>query len=129
MTRNALVTGAARGIGRSIAIRLARDGINVAVNDINANSDELNNVQKAIEEIGRKSIAIIADVSNEKEVEAMIKRVAFRFRSQIYSFSKLAIPLVPPSPIVTQIRCLSGPKCRLGFKEMFPILYYGLVSK
>lgn len=75
MSRNALVTGAAQGIGRSIAIRLAKDGFNVAVNDIDKLSDELTNVQKTIEGMGQKSIAIIADVSVEKEVESMMKRV------------------------------------------------------
>lgn len=81
MSKNALVTGAAQGIGRSIALRLAKDGFNVAVNDINANSAELNNVQKAIEEIGRKSISITADVSIEKEVESMMKNVATQMGS------------------------------------------------
>ncbi|CAF4775577.1 unnamed protein product, partial [Rotaria sp. Silwood2] len=38
MSRNALVTGAARGIGLAIALRLARDGLNVAVNDIKAST-------------------------------------------------------------------------------------------
>jgi len=76
MSRNALVTGAARGIGHAIALRLARDGFNVAVNDINANSTELNNTQKEIEKMGRKSIAIIADVSNDKEVETMMQNAA-----------------------------------------------------
>lgn len=76
MSRNALVTGAARGIGRAIALRLARDGLNVAVNDINANSAELNDTQKAIEKIGRKSLAITADVSNDKAVETMMKNAS-----------------------------------------------------
>jgi len=76
MSRNALVTGAARGIGRAIALRLATDGFNVAVNDINARSTELNDIQKAIEKIGRKSVAITADVSNDKEVETMMKNTA-----------------------------------------------------
>ncbi len=49
MSRNALITGAAQGIGRAIALRLARDGLNVAVNDININSAKLNDTQKGIE--------------------------------------------------------------------------------
>ncbi|CAF4694628.1 unnamed protein product, partial [Rotaria sp. Silwood2] len=49
MSRNALVTGAARSIGRAIALRLARDGLNVAVKDIKASSSDLNKVQQEIE--------------------------------------------------------------------------------
>ena len=76
MSRNVLVTGAARGIGRAIALRLAKDGLNVAVNDIKANNDQLQDTQKEIEKIGRKSAAIIADVSQDKEVEAMMQKTA-----------------------------------------------------
>jgi len=76
MSRNVLVTGAARGIGRAIALRLARDGLNVAVNDVQANSGELNETQKTIEKIGRKSVALIADVSDDKAVETMVKNTA-----------------------------------------------------
>ncbi|CAF4866419.1 unnamed protein product, partial [Rotaria sp. Silwood2] len=42
----------AQGIGRTIALRLAKDGLNVAVNDIEANSSELQKVQQEIEQIG-----------------------------------------------------------------------------
>ncbi|CAF1175825.1 unnamed protein product [Rotaria sordida] len=73
MSRNALVTGAARGIGRAIALRLARDGLNVAVNDIKASSSDLNKTQQEIEKMGRKSVAITADVSVDKAVETMIQ--------------------------------------------------------
>lgn len=81
MSKNVLVTGAAQGIGRSIALRLAKDGFNVAVNDIHGNSAELSVIQKSIEEIGRKSIIVVADVSNEKEVESMMKNVATQMGS------------------------------------------------
>jgi NAD(P)-dependent dehydrogenase (short-subunit alcohol dehydrogenase family) len=76
MSRNALVTGAAQGIGRAIAFHLARDGFNVAVNDICTNSTNLNDTQQAIERIGRKCVAITTDVSNDKEVETMMKNAA-----------------------------------------------------
>lgn len=81
MSKNVLVTGAAQGIGKSIALRLAKDGFNVAVNDIETNSTELSVIQKAIEAMGRKSIVIVADVSNEKEVESMMKKVAVQMGS------------------------------------------------
>ncbi|CAF4214010.1 unnamed protein product [Rotaria sordida] len=76
MSRNALITGAARGIGRAIALRLARDGLNVAVNDIKASSSGLTMVQQEIEKMGRKSVAITADVSVDKEVETMMQKAA-----------------------------------------------------
>jgi NAD(P)-dependent dehydrogenase (short-subunit alcohol dehydrogenase family) len=73
-TRVALVTGAARGIGRAIALRLADDGFNVAVNDL-PNTPELNEVLQEIENKGRRSLAIPADVSLESEVVKMIQEV------------------------------------------------------
>jgi enoyl-[acyl-carrier-protein] reductase (NADH) len=76
MSRNALVTGAARGIDRTIALHLAKDGLNVVVNDIKANSSDLNKVQQEIEKIGRKSMAINVDVSSDKEVYRMMKPVS-----------------------------------------------------
>lgn len=76
MSRSVLITGAAQGIGRAIALRLARDGLNVAVNDIETNSARLHSTQKEIEKIGRKSVAISADVSNEKAVKSMMQNAA-----------------------------------------------------
>ncbi|CAF3933904.1 unnamed protein product [Rotaria sp. Silwood1] len=72
----ALVTGAARGIGCAIALRLAKDGFTVAVIDLEASSSDLQKVQQEIEEIGRKSIAITADVSDSESVEKMMQEAA-----------------------------------------------------
>jgi len=81
MIRASLVTGAAGGIGRAIALRLAKDGFDVDVNDIEASSSDLQKVQQEIEEIGQKSIAIIADVSDSKSVEKMMQEVAEKLGS------------------------------------------------
>src|SRR5919112_4035304 len=75
-SRIALVTGAARGIGRGIALRLAADGLDVAVNDVEANSDDLDSVAEEIRQEGRRTVAITADVSEPDEVEGMVGRVA-----------------------------------------------------
>ncbi|KAN0130076.1 hypothetical protein V8E53_012021 [Lactarius tabidus] len=73
-TKVALVTGAARGIGRAIALRLAHDGLDVAVNDI-ASSPELDGLVREIESKGRRSLAIPADISLEPEVEKAVQKV------------------------------------------------------
>lgn len=73
-TKVALVTGAARGIGRAIALRLAGDGLDVAVNDL-PNTPELNDVVREIENKGRRSLAVPADVSLEEDVEKIIQQV------------------------------------------------------
>ena len=65
----ALVTGAVRGIGRSIALRLAADGLDMAINDIGANADQLEGVAEENSGTGRRAAAVVADVSDPGEVE------------------------------------------------------------
>lgn len=80
MTKSALVTGASRGIGRSIALQLAEEGYNVAVNY--AGSKE--KAEAVVEEIKAKgvdSFAIQANVADADEVKAMIKEVVRQFGS------------------------------------------------
>jgi meso-butanediol dehydrogenase/(S,S)-butanediol dehydrogenase/diacetyl reductase len=77
MSRTAIVTGAGRGIGRGIALRLAKDGLDVAVNDVN--SENVKKVAQEIESLGRKSLAIVADVAKEAEVYSMVDQVVGKF--------------------------------------------------
>lgn len=80
MTKSALVTGASRGIGRSIALQLAEEGYNVAVNY--AGSKE--KAEAVVEEIKTKgvdSFAIQANVADADDVKAMIKEVVSQFGS------------------------------------------------
>ena len=74
----ALVTGASRGIGRAIAIELAREGADVVVN-FNQSEEKAEEVAHAIETIGRRGLAIKADVSRTDQIEAMRKQVLKEF--------------------------------------------------
>jgi meso-butanediol dehydrogenase/(S,S)-butanediol dehydrogenase/diacetyl reductase len=66
----AVVTGAGRGIGRGIALRLARDGADVALVDVG--SDGISAVADEIAEIGCKSTTFVADVSDRDQVFAAV---------------------------------------------------------
>jgi NAD(P)-dependent dehydrogenase (short-subunit alcohol dehydrogenase family) len=68
----ALVTGASQGIGRAVAIRLADDGFDIAINDIPRGRENLDTLSEEIRGKGRKVFSFIGDVSLEGDVEAMI---------------------------------------------------------
>ncbi|KAJ7445949.1 hypothetical protein B0H11DRAFT_2085956 [Mycena galericulata] len=72
----ALVTGAAQGIGRCIALKLADDGFDVAVNDLSTYSEELGKVVEEILAKGRASSQHVADISQEEQVKQMVEQAA-----------------------------------------------------
>lgn len=74
----ALVTGASRGIGRAIALELARQGAKVAVNYAGSEA-KAKEVVEAIQQMGGEAFAVQADVSNAEAVEQMVKEVLDRF--------------------------------------------------
>ena len=61
----ALITGSAQGLGRSIALRLARDGFDIALNDVSSKRDQPRAVADDVEKLGRKSLLVPADVTAE----------------------------------------------------------------
>ena len=85
----ALVTGAAGefGLGRAIAVRLAKDGADVAVNDVvekpyNLDESEwlgLQDVVSEIESLGKRSFGFVGDITDSDKVAAMIEKVVLKF--------------------------------------------------
>ena len=85
----ALVTGAAGefGLGRAIAVRLARDGADVAVNDVvekpyNLDESEwlgLQDVVSEIESLGKRSFGFVGDITDSDKVAAMIEKIVLEF--------------------------------------------------
>jgi 3-oxoacyl-[acyl-carrier protein] reductase len=70
----ALVTGARRGIGRVVALRLARDGMDLALNDIAPGQQELEAVAGEVRARGRRALVVTGDITRPDQVEAMAKR-------------------------------------------------------
>lgn len=76
--KTAVITGAAKGIGRAIAIAFAKKGCNIVLNYRSAVSEDL---VKEIEDCGVKCLAVKADVSNFEQAEALIKTAKTEFGS------------------------------------------------
>jgi NAD(P)-dependent dehydrogenase (short-subunit alcohol dehydrogenase family) len=77
--RVALVTGASRGIGRAIALGLAKRGYDLALNDIPRQAKALDEATAEARSSGVRAIALHADVSAKAEVEAMVAKAVAEF--------------------------------------------------
>jgi len=73
--RAALVTGGSRGIGAATALRLARDGADVALTYVNR-KDAAEDVVRAVEALGRRAVALRADSADAEEAAGAVERAA-----------------------------------------------------
>jgi len=76
----ALVTGGRRGIGRAIALALADAGADLAIADIVADDGKLDGVAAEIKAMGRRCLAIKADISSLSDVQQMVRATTQKFR-------------------------------------------------
>jgi 3-hydroxybutyrate dehydrogenase len=90
----AVVTGAASGIGKQIALTLSAAGAAVAIADLN--QDGANAVAAAIKQAGGKAIGVAMDVTNEEAVNQGIDKVAAEFGSIDILISNAGIQIVNP---------------------------------
>jgi len=77
----AVVTGARRGMGKEIALTFAEAGADVAVCDMTLEGGELNAVADEIKKLGRRSLAVLADISKKADVESLAKKVVAKFKT------------------------------------------------
>jgi len=71
----AVVTGASRGLGKAMAIGLAKAGADVVVTDILDTSETVSEIKK----LNRESVGLVVDVSNKSDIEAMVKKIRDKF--------------------------------------------------
>ncbi|MBE8966070.1 SDR family oxidoreductase [Nostocales cyanobacterium LEGE 12452] len=106
--KNALITGATSGIGQAIAIRLAQEGCNIAINyrkdpEAAADTEEMA-LQKScgnIENCGVKSLPVQGDVSQESDIVEMVNTVVKEFGSLDILVNNAGIQTESPSHEVT----------------------------
>ncbi|KAI8999042.1 NAD-P-binding protein [Trametes punicea] len=74
LSRVAIVTGAAQGIGEGVALRLAEDGFDVTVVDLPAKREQVEAVVRSIQSTGRRALRIVGDMSLEIDVVSMVDK-------------------------------------------------------
>jgi 3-oxoacyl-[acyl-carrier protein] reductase len=75
----ALVTGGSQGIGRAIAEMLARAGADIVLNHFGTTAEMVEQVSRSVREVGRRLMAVEADVARRDEVAAMVERAVEEF--------------------------------------------------
>jgi 3-oxoacyl-[acyl-carrier protein] reductase len=76
--KKAIVTGAGQGIGRSIALKLAQEGANIVIAEVNP--DTGTQTAREVEALGRRGLFIAVDVANQKQVQTMVDQVLRAWR-------------------------------------------------
>jgi len=96
----AIVTGSGRGIGKSTALELAKEGAKVVVSDIDIK--ECQNVCNEIKKIGFDAIAVKCDISKKSDVDAMIKKTMQKFQKIDILINNAGVVLTKPFVEMTE---------------------------
>ena len=98
--RVALVTGSGRGIGRAIALRMAKEGARVVVNAVHHETAEA--VRKEIESEGGRALSVACDVSKSQDVERLFQSVQQEFGTIDVLVNNAGINIVKPALEITE---------------------------
>ncbi|EKM58466.1 uncharacterized protein PHACADRAFT_252808 [Phanerochaete carnosa HHB-10118-sp] len=95
--RTAFITGGGQGIGRAIALRLARDGHDISIADIPAAQARVDEVVKEIQSYGRKAIFVTADVREPKQIYAAVEETVEKLGPNLFvSVANAGVTQVKP---------------------------------
>lgn len=70
MSKTAVITGSGQGIGKGIALRMAKDGFNIVISDIDESKAE--DVVKEIAETGGKAVSVKANVTSKADIHHLV---------------------------------------------------------
>ena len=95
------ITGAARGIGKAIALRLGQDGHHIAVSDLASMKDELEATRQEIEATGVNAIAVTGNVTSPEDVKHLVATTAQQLGSLDVMIANAGIVITKPTLDVT----------------------------
>lgn len=96
----AIITGAGGGIGRAIALQLAKDGFQIAVNDVNEQA--IRKVAEEINRLGKECIPVPADISNRDQIFSMVEQVVEHYGRLDVMVANAGIVQVKPLVEITE---------------------------
>lgn len=98
----ALVTGAGQGIGRGIALKLAADGFDIAIADLEFQEEKAREVVREVEAVGRRAIFVATDVSKRDDIFAAVDAASAELGSFDVIVNNAGIVQVAPIEEVTE---------------------------
>jgi NAD(P)-dependent dehydrogenase (short-subunit alcohol dehydrogenase family) len=98
--RVAIVTGSGRGIGKAIALTLAKEGAHIVVSDIDIEAAD--RAAAEIRALGRQAVVVKADVTKKVEVDEMVNRVLERFKKIDILVNNAGVVTVRPAELLSE---------------------------